>query len=166
MRQYIFEKITVRQICEGAGVIRATFYNYFEDKYDCLNAIVYHDLAEEALSDLSEPVREERIAAMLEKVDKHRDFYRMAYNVTGQDSFEDMVSGNLSLVFEEEFFRYRDPSFLPKYPDEMLADYYAQSLGYMIRQFAVCTDPAVTPARAAHLIITMMETAYVSLLKK
>ena len=46
MQKQMFEKITIKQICDATGVIRATFYNYFEDKYDCLNCIVYHDIAE------------------------------------------------------------------------------------------------------------------------
>ena len=28
-----FEKITIKNICDETGVIRATFYNHFEDKY-------------------------------------------------------------------------------------------------------------------------------------
>ncbi len=31
-----FEKITVGQLCEAAQYPRATFYNYFDDKYDLL----------------------------------------------------------------------------------------------------------------------------------
>ena len=27
-----FEKITIKQITDGAGVIRVTFYNHFQDK--------------------------------------------------------------------------------------------------------------------------------------
>ena len=32
-----FEEITVAQICEAVGYPRATFYNYFDDKYDLMN---------------------------------------------------------------------------------------------------------------------------------
>ena len=28
-----FEKITIKKITDGAGVIRVTFYNHFQDKY-------------------------------------------------------------------------------------------------------------------------------------
>jgi Transcriptional regulator len=42
MVKHLFEKITIKQICDETGVNRATFYNYFEDKYDCLQWIVYH----------------------------------------------------------------------------------------------------------------------------
>ena len=35
-----FEKISVQEICEGAGVKRATFYKHFEDKYAFLKYLV------------------------------------------------------------------------------------------------------------------------------
>ena len=34
------DKITVREIAEGAGVIRATFYNHFMDKADLMQYII------------------------------------------------------------------------------------------------------------------------------
>ena len=30
------EKITIKEITDGAGVIRPTFYNHFQDKYELL----------------------------------------------------------------------------------------------------------------------------------
>ena len=47
-----FETITVNEICENAGYPRATFYNYFDDKYDLLNYLFYrvkHDMNVEEL---------------------------------------------------------------------------------------------------------------------
>ena len=38
------EKITIREITEKAGVIRPTFYNHFQDKYELLEWIVRRDL--------------------------------------------------------------------------------------------------------------------------
>ena len=34
--QYPIEKITIREITDRAGVIRTTFYNHFQDKYELL----------------------------------------------------------------------------------------------------------------------------------
>ena len=39
-----FEKITIKQIADGAGVIRVTFYNHFQDKYDLLAWIVRREI--------------------------------------------------------------------------------------------------------------------------
>ena len=41
-----FEKITIKQITDGAGVIRVTFYNHFQDKYELLEWIINTDLLE------------------------------------------------------------------------------------------------------------------------
>ena len=34
------DKITIKQITDGAGVIRPTFYNHFQDKYGLLEWII------------------------------------------------------------------------------------------------------------------------------
>ena len=39
-----FEKITIKQITDGAGVIRVTFYNHFQDKYDLLGWIIRSEI--------------------------------------------------------------------------------------------------------------------------
>lgn len=41
-----FDGITVNEICERAGYPRATFYNYFNDKYDLLNYLWFRMTAE------------------------------------------------------------------------------------------------------------------------
>lgn len=37
LRKKPFEKITINEVCTLAGFPRATFYNYFDDKYDLVN---------------------------------------------------------------------------------------------------------------------------------
>ena len=40
------EKITIKEITDKAGVIRPTFYNHFQDKYELLEWIIYTQLLE------------------------------------------------------------------------------------------------------------------------
>ena len=40
------EKITIKEITDKAGVIRPTFYNHFQDKYDLLEWIIDKELLE------------------------------------------------------------------------------------------------------------------------
>ena len=42
-----FEKITVSDITDGAGVIRTTFYNHFHDKYEVIERIINKELLNE-----------------------------------------------------------------------------------------------------------------------
>lgn len=43
IRETTIDKITVVKICEKAGISRRNFYRYFNDKYDVVNYIYYHD---------------------------------------------------------------------------------------------------------------------------
>ena len=135
MRKNVFEKITIKQICDQTGVIRATFYNYFEDKYDCLNAIVYADVCESYITNVSQEQMAQIVDSILKTVAENRDFYRAAYNVTGQNSFEGMVHDNLALLLEAYFKKYRRAGHLDKYSNQYLAGYYAAALSYNVHEF-------------------------------
>ena len=43
------EKITIREITEGAGVIRPTFYNHFRDKYELLEWMIHTEILDPAI---------------------------------------------------------------------------------------------------------------------
>ena len=156
MLKKVFEKITIKQICDQTGVNRATFYNYFDDKYDCLNAIVHHDLTEEMLSNPDKDVAKNTIEHALQRVDENRNFYRIAYNVTGQNSFEDMIRVNLQLMFEEYFRHYRKPGYLEQYPDALLSAYYGECLAFVIKQFVFRKDGELTVKQAAAMLLDLM----------
>lgn len=164
MVKNVFEKITIKQICDQTGVIRATFYNYFEDKYDCLNAIVYHDLAEDLLKDDQVVDFTKSFEKVLETVDKNRDFYRSAYNVTGQNSFADMVHSNMTLVCRHTFDNCRKQGFMEQYSNEYLAGYYGDCLAYNIHEFVFRRDHS-TPKEFAQLVTGLMKCSMTDFLK-
>jgi AcrR family transcriptional regulator len=117
-------------------VIRATFYNYFEDKYDCLNWIIYHDVIESNEKKLEAGDMIGAFSDLLKTVDANRAFYASAYrNVTGQNSFEDMVRAQFVDLCLTYFKKYRDENMLPQYNDKILAHYYAESLAYIVKLF-------------------------------
>ena len=43
-----FEKLTIKMITDAAGVIRPTFYNYFQDKYEVMEWLLWEDVFKEA----------------------------------------------------------------------------------------------------------------------
>lgn len=136
MVKHLFEKITIKQICDETGVIRATFYNYFEDKYDCLNWITYHDVIEKNEKKLGAGDMTGAFSDLLHTVDENRAFYTAAYrNVTGQNSFEDMIRSQFVDLCMTYFKKYRDENVLPQYNDEILAHYYAESSAYIVKLF-------------------------------
>lgn len=143
MTRNLFEKITIKKICDETGVIRATFYNYFDDKYDCLNWIVYHDLVEGTKEHIEEGDFNSAFSVILKTVDHYRAFYRAAYQVTGQNAFEDMVRENMKIIVGDYLNRYRKESYLAKYDNQTLASYFAEGFAFHIRIFAQGTKYSV-----------------------
>ena len=124
MTRNLFEKITIKKICDETGVIRATFYNYFDDKYDCLNWIVYHDVVESTRSYVEKGDFKGVISVVLKNVEENRAFYKAAYQVTGQNDFEDMVRANTCILIKE-------------YDNEILSRYFAEAFAFHIRIFVL-----------------------------
>lgn len=48
--QQPIEKITIKAVTDKAGVIRPTFYNHFQDKYELLEWIIQTQIIEPILS--------------------------------------------------------------------------------------------------------------------
>ena len=122
----LFEKITIKMICDETGVIRATFYNHFEDKYDCLNFIIQNDLTGQGTGEMNEKNLPVSLMACLNVIEKNREFYRRAYTtVTGQNSFEEMLELNLRLFVSAYFKSHRREEFMPQYNNDLISMYYA-----------------------------------------
>lgn len=138
MLQRSFEKITIKQICDKTGVIRATFYNYFEDKYAALSYIIYLDTVDIAVPYLDKGQLQKAMLAMFSRFSEHREFYQIAFRITGQNSFEDLFIINVRLLIEEMFSRCGRPDKIPQsLSEEELAGYFANSLCYAVRHWLV-----------------------------
>ena len=137
MTRNLFEKITIKKICDETGVIRATFYNYFDDKYDCLNWIVYHDVVESTRSYVEKGDFKGVISVVLKNVEENRAFYKAAYQVTGQNDFEDMVRANTCILIKEYLGHYRKKNSLSRYDNEILSRYFAEAFAFHIRIFVL-----------------------------
>lgn len=135
MQKKLFSKITIKQICDETGVIRATFYNYFDDKYDCLDYIVYQDIAESAMPYVEKGDLKGALTAAFTVIEQNKQFYRIAYDVTGQNSFEDMVRNNLQKCLTAYLGSHRKKGYLEMYSSDLLARYYANSLEFSVHYF-------------------------------
>ena len=85
--QNSFEKITIKMITDHANVIRPTFYNHFHDKYELLEWIFRDEVLDEAEIFEREGKIEEGIYHIFSKFYEDREFYRKAFEITGQNGF-------------------------------------------------------------------------------
>ena len=87
MEENPFDKINVGDICEKCGMNRKSFYYHFRDKYDLVNWI----FDTEFILAMSNKKPSENawnfMERLLEYLYNHRDFYRKALKIEGQNSF-------------------------------------------------------------------------------
>ena len=112
------EKITIKEITDKAGVIRPTFYNHFQDKYEIIEYILKKEI-------------KDKIQVLIEK---EKEFYQKASRLEGQNSFESIAQSCIMKVFLRVFERSAATK-KPKYvwlTPERIAAYYAQSMCYIV----------------------------------
>ena len=96
------EKITIKEITDLAGVIRPTFYNHFQDKYDLVEWIFSEDIISEVDRLLQHGMQQEAIKFLFTGIHKNRKFYAKMLQVNGQNSLEEVMLRRLEELFRRE----------------------------------------------------------------
>ena len=78
------DKITIKEITDKAGVIRPTFYNHFQDKYELLEWITINELFAPVEPLFMNGMLKEGVTFILTKIEKEKDFYKRAVQLEGQ----------------------------------------------------------------------------------
>ena len=129
-----FEKITIKQIADGAGVIRVTFYNHFQDKYELLEWIITKELLEPIEPLVQNGMVSEALVVLFSNIEKEKEFYSKAVKLEGQNSFgsiaQQSVEQILRKVFEEGAAG-KKQKYIWLTP-ERISEYYAQSMCYVV----------------------------------
>lgn len=84
---YSFQKISVGQIMEQAGIRRQTFYNHFLDKYELLEWIFQTELNEQITDNLSYISGLELLKELCYFFEKNKDFYQQLFSIVDQNDF-------------------------------------------------------------------------------
>ena len=86
--KHSIEKITIKEITDKAGVIRPTFYNHFQDKYELLERIIITELLEPIGPLIENRMISEALTLLFTNIEKDKGFYTQAVKLEGQNSFE------------------------------------------------------------------------------
>ena len=90
------EKITIREITDLAGVIRPTFYNHFQDKYELLEWIIVTDLFEPMNPLIDKGELSQAVEGALVTLQNEKEFYDRAFRLTGQNSFGEIMTDHVA----------------------------------------------------------------------
>ena len=70
------EKITIREITDRAGVIRVTFYNHFQDKYELIEWILRKEVMVPVQILWSNQMMDEALTFLFTTILRNKEFYR------------------------------------------------------------------------------------------
>ena len=94
-----FDKISIVDIMESAGIRRQTFYNHFLDKYELLDWIFENDLTEYITNNLDFISGQKLLQELFFYFEQERDFYIQLFDIQGQNNFYDHFIICLYLFF-------------------------------------------------------------------
>ena len=90
-----FDKITIKMITDEAGVIRPTFYNYFQDKYEVMEWLLWEDIFKSATELVKMNMGRSALEMIFKKFAAEKEYYARVFEVKGQNSFEDMLYNSI-----------------------------------------------------------------------
>ena len=128
------DKITIKEITDKAGVIRPTFYNHFQDKYELLEWIIRTQILEPTKPLIHAGMVDQALILIFTSVKADGEFYQKAVRLEGQNSFEQItkkciMDALLEVIHGKEHVgRKRHPWLTP----EHIAEYYAQSMCFVV----------------------------------
>ncbi len=128
------EKITIKEITDRAGVIRPTFYNHFQDKYELLEWIIQRETLDPIRPLVQAGMIDEALTLIFTAIEREKEFYTRVSRLEGQNSFESIAKSCiltilLEIMKDHAVFRTPRNSWITP---EHIAEYYAQSMTYMV----------------------------------
>jgi probable dihydroxyacetone kinase regulator len=144
------EKVTIKEITNKAGVIRPTFYNHFQDKYELLEWIIRRDLIDPILPMVGKGQVAEAVTQLLSAIAEDKAFYMRAVRMEGVITFEDVAHKCLKemlLTIMQERMQVGKSRYEWLTP-ELMASYYAQTICLMITTW-VADDMTIPPQEIA-----------------
>ena len=129
-----FEKIIIKKICDQAGVIRATFYNYYVDKYDCLNHIIFFDFIENVFEENKNKSIDSVIYDLISIINLNKQFYRNIFRFKDYFLITNMIEDNLKILLNEYL---NDNNIDHGESQKSICKFHANSLTYIIESWLV-----------------------------
>lgn len=162
-----FEKITIKMITDDAGVIRPTFYNYFQDKYEVMEYIFQENIVNKVAMVLDHHMETEAVRLLFHCLYKDRDLYKKAYTIDGPNSFDHMMFTFINNTFYQLIKHH------PLKPDksngmlttEMIAKYYTFGLADAIKSW-LTTDNKFSAEDACDAYDYLLHHSFAELVKR
>ena len=149
LKEKSFEDLTVLEICDAAGVHRATFYKHFVDKYDFLNTCFRMKIDELGFENMEHSITPDgmrkNITRILYKVllfvEANKGFLFAVSTDKSASSFNDILTTAIASLIEEKINS--NPLLADSLDHQvpMIANYYAGAVVGLIKWWAKTDAP-------------------------
>lgn len=161
-----FDKITIKMITDEAGVIRPTFYNYFRDKYEVMEWLLWEDVFKEVSKLMEQERGMESLKLLFRKFEEDKTYYEKVFEVTGQNSFEEMLYGRIFNM--EEILVKHHPlkhlSNMPHVDEKVFLEFHAISLVNGLKYWLIRESKNISAGDAMEFYQYMMSHSILDLL--
>ena len=134
------EKITIKEITDKAGVIRPTFYNHFQDKFELIEWIIDEELLAPVRPLIQAGMITESMILIFTNISKEKVFYNRVVKLEGAITFKDIankcVKRFLQEIIEKQFAgKGNGKSKYSWLNADVISTYYAQSMCFAAEQW-------------------------------
>lgn len=161
------EKITIKEITDKAGVIRPTFYNHFQDKFELLEWIIIKELLEPMRPLIQADMLNEAMILLFTNIEKEKNFYSRAVKLEGPINFHSIamkcVKEALLMIITERVAGKKSKHVW--LTPETLASYFAQSMCFAAEEW-INTDMSVPPREMAEAYMYMVSRSMVDVINE
>lgn len=161
-----FDKITIKMITDEAGVIRPTFYNYFQDKYEVMEWLLWEDVFKEVSKLMEQERGMESLKLLFRKFEEDKTYYEKVFEVTGQNSFEEMLYGRIFNM--EEILVKNHPlkhvRGMPHVDEKIFLEFHAISLVNGLKYWLIKESKNISSGEAMEFYRYMMSHSILDLL--
>lgn len=161
-----FDKITIKMITDEAGVIRPTFYNYFRDKYEVMEWLLWEDVFKEVSKLMEQERGMESLKLLFRKFEEDKTYYEKVFEVTGQNSFEEMLYGRIFNM--EEILVKNHPlkhvRGMPHVDEKIFLEFHAISLVNGLKYWLIRESKNISSGEAMEFYRYMMSHSILDLL--
>ena len=146
------DKITIKEITDKAGVIRPTFYNHFQDKYDLLEWIIRTEILDPIIPLIQEGYLREGLVLIFANLQKDKEFYTKVVRLEGQNSCESIIQK----FIKEILFTFINEKAGNKTAArkgltiDLITEYFAQSISFVVISW-VKMNMSITPTQMADI---------------